>query len=160
MIFRQQLRRGLVKPDGTKEGPFCMDTYRQVYCVVTPSNLSHIYLDGCLTAVASPAPKASTGVSHMRSKARRAMMRTSSYSAIIDHGRLTLHKTVGFSAQQSLKRELKPLCFLLRLLDVSTLFRQINHIYENSAGDHPGVGVLGANNRDVWAKVVTKLCPF
>jgi len=28
MIFRQKLKQGLVKPDATKEGPLCMDTYR------------------------------------------------------------------------------------------------------------------------------------
>lgn len=31
MIFRQNLKRGLVKPEGTKEGPFCMDTYRWMF---------------------------------------------------------------------------------------------------------------------------------
>jgi hypothetical protein len=30
MIFRQKLKQGLLKPDGTKEGPHCMDTYRYV----------------------------------------------------------------------------------------------------------------------------------
>lgn len=29
MIFRQQLKQGLIQPDATKEGPLCMDTYRQ-----------------------------------------------------------------------------------------------------------------------------------
>jgi len=28
MIFRQQLKRGLIEPDATKEGPLCMDSYR------------------------------------------------------------------------------------------------------------------------------------
>ena len=28
MIFRQKLKQGLIKPDGNKEGPHCMDTYR------------------------------------------------------------------------------------------------------------------------------------
>ena len=31
--------------------------------------------------------------------------------------------------------------------------RQLQHIYDNSLGDYPGVGVLTASNRDVWAKV-------
>lgn len=28
MIFRKNLKAGLIKPDATKEGPLCMDTYR------------------------------------------------------------------------------------------------------------------------------------
>ncbi len=31
MIFRQKLKRGQLKPEGTKEGPFCMDTYRWMF---------------------------------------------------------------------------------------------------------------------------------
>jgi carnitine O-acetyltransferase len=30
MIFRQQLKHGLLQPEGTKEAPLCMDTYRSV----------------------------------------------------------------------------------------------------------------------------------
>ncbi|KAF9531679.1 acyltransferase ChoActase/COT/CPT [Crepidotus variabilis] len=31
MLFRQQLKQGLIKPEGTKEGPLCMDTYRWMF---------------------------------------------------------------------------------------------------------------------------------
>ena len=31
--------------------------------------------------------------------------------------------------------------------------RQIQHIYDNTTHEYPGVGVLTASNRDVWAKV-------
>ncbi len=31
MIFRQQLKRGQAVAEGTKEGPFCMDTYRWMF---------------------------------------------------------------------------------------------------------------------------------
>lgn len=31
--------------------------------------------------------------------------------------------------------------------------RQLQYIYDNSLGEYPGVGVLTASNRDVWAKV-------
>lgn len=34
-----------------------------------------------------------------------------------------------------------------------TISRQLQHIYDNSLRDYPGVGVLTASNRDVWAKV-------
>jgi carnitine O-acetyltransferase len=41
MIFRQKLKRGQITPDGTKEGPLCMDTYR---CVTFPSP-SHLEMN-------------------------------------------------------------------------------------------------------------------
>lgn len=28
LIFRQKLKLGLIRPEATKEGPICMDTYR------------------------------------------------------------------------------------------------------------------------------------
>lgn len=31
MIFRQRLKQGLIIPDGTKDGPHCMDTYRWMF---------------------------------------------------------------------------------------------------------------------------------
>lgn len=31
--------------------------------------------------------------------------------------------------------------------------RQLQHIYENTLQEYPGVGVLSASNRDIWAKV-------
>ena len=31
--------------------------------------------------------------------------------------------------------------------------RQIQHIYDNTLEEYPGVGVLTASNRDVWSKV-------
>lgn len=31
--------------------------------------------------------------------------------------------------------------------------RQIQHIYDNTTHEYPGLGVLTASNRDVWAKV-------
>lgn len=39
MIFRQKLKQGLIKPDGTKEGPHCMDTYRYVFPEPPRNNL-------------------------------------------------------------------------------------------------------------------------
>jgi carnitine O-acetyltransferase len=32
-------------------------------------------------------------------------------------------------------------------------YRQIQHIYDSTAEEYPGVGVLTASNRDIWAKV-------
>lgn len=31
--------------------------------------------------------------------------------------------------------------------------RQIQYIYDNTHREYPGVGVLAASNRDIWAKV-------
>ncbi|KAJ6534671.1 carnitine acetyl transferase [Mycena vulgaris] len=42
-------------------------------------------------------------------------------------------------------------------LTLADLTQQIQHIYDNSEGDYPGVGVLTASNRDVWAKDYTEL---
>jgi carnitine O-acetyltransferase len=36
--------------------------------------------------------------------------------------------------------------------------RQIQFIYDNSNGNYPGIGVLTASNRDVWAKVCVFDC--
>jgi hypothetical protein len=33
--------------------------------------------------------------------------------------------------------------------------RQIQHIYDNTLEEYPGVGVLTASDRDVWSKVGT-----
>ncbi|CDO69773.1 hypothetical protein BN946_scf184766.g18 [Trametes cinnabarina] len=39
-----------------------------------------------------------------------------------------------------------------QLLSLDELQRQIQHIYDNTTQEFPGVGVLTASNRDVWAK--------
>lgn len=39
-----------------------------------------------------------------------------------------------------------------RLLSVDELEKQIQHIVDNTSQEYPGVGVLTASNRDVWAK--------
>ncbi|KAI0364352.1 carnitine acetyl transferase [Pilatotrama ljubarskyi] len=38
------------------------------------------------------------------------------------------------------------------LLSLDELQRQIQHIYDNTTQEYPGVGILTASNRDVWAK--------
>nr|GAT46434.1 carnitine acetyl transferase [Mycena chlorophos] len=44
-----------------------------------------------------------------------------------------------------------------RLLSVAELTAQIQHVFDNSTGEYPGVGVLSSNNRDVWAKDYAEL---
>ncbi|KAF8576139.1 acyltransferase ChoActase/COT/CPT [Ramaria rubella] len=41
LLFRRQLKRGILKPDATKEGPLCMDTWRWMFdcCRVPASGL-------------------------------------------------------------------------------------------------------------------------
>lgn len=36
--------------------------------------------------------------------------------------------------------------------------RQIQYIYDNTLQEYPGVGVLSASNRDIWAKVCSDTC--
>ena len=59
LIFRQNLRRGLLKPDSTKEGHLCMDTYRCFRTLFTkPYLLANDYLsDGCSIVVVYQALK-------------------------------------------------------------------------------------------------------
>ncbi|KAJ7464634.1 carnitine acetyl transferase [Mycena latifolia] len=44
-----------------------------------------------------------------------------------------------------------------RILSVYEINTQLRHICENSEGEYPGVGVLAASNRDVWAQDYTEL---
>ncbi|KAJ6581882.1 carnitine acetyl transferase [Mycena capillaripes] len=44
-----------------------------------------------------------------------------------------------------------------RILSIRELEKQIQHILDNSDGEYPGVGVLSASNRDIWAKDYTEL---
>jgi len=42
---------------------------------------------------------------------------------------------------------------LLHVPKTNIRYRQIQHIYDSTTEEYPGVGVLTASNRDVWAKV-------
>ncbi|KAJ6519132.1 carnitine acetyl transferase [Mycena sanguinolenta] len=44
-----------------------------------------------------------------------------------------------------------------QICSVRQFEEQIQYIVKNSDGEHPGVGVLASNNRDVWAKDYTEL---
>jgi carnitine O-acetyltransferase len=47
MLFRKQYKLGLLKPDATKEGPICMDSYRWMFdCCRVPGPEG---LDWCVT---------------------------------------------------------------------------------------------------------------
>ncbi|KAG6890020.1 hypothetical protein C0992_003365 [Termitomyces sp. T32_za158] len=49
MIFRQNLKKGLMETDSTKEGPLCMDTYRKIRYIYENSNNAYPGV-GVLTA--------------------------------------------------------------------------------------------------------------
>jgi len=66
LVFRQKLLSGQVSPDETKEGQFCMDTYRYVTEYRSCYHPSIPYEDGCLIAVVYPASRVLTGVYLMR----------------------------------------------------------------------------------------------
>ncbi|KAG6821483.1 hypothetical protein H0H93_010207 [Arthromyces matolae] len=116
MIFRQNLKKGLLKPDGTKEGPFCMDTYRWMF-------------DCCRV----PGPD---GLDWSVSYAKEGDSGNSGHIVVFRNNRVWRVEAAVDG----------------RILSTAEFEKQIRYIYENSDGEYPGVGVLTASNRDVWAK--------
>lgn len=90
------------------------------------------------------------GASHMRSLATRVTRAISSSSEKTGSGRWRRQIMDEFSARLNLKGWSSSHPIMIYSFSIS---RQLQHIYENSLGDYPGVGVLTASNRDVWAKV-------
>ncbi|KAG5340287.1 hypothetical protein C0989_002303 [Termitomyces sp. Mn162] len=113
MIFRQNLKRGLMEPDSTKEGPLCMDTYRWMF-------------DCCRI----PGPQ---GLDWSVSYAKENDTGNSGHIIVFRNNRVWKVEAADGG----------------RILSTA---EQIRYIYENSNGTYPGVGVLTASNRDVWAK--------
>ncbi|KAJ6620571.1 acyltransferase ChoActase/COT/CPT [Mycena sp. CBHHK59/15] len=121
MLFRQQLKRGIIEPEATKEGPICMDTYRWMFdCCRVPGPQG---LDWSVT-YAVPGDTGDSG-----------------HIVVFRNNRVWKVETARDG----------------RILSTDEIEKQIQHIYDNSAGSYPGVGVLSANNRDVWAKDYTEL---
>ncbi|KAF8889312.1 acyltransferase ChoActase/COT/CPT [Infundibulicybe gibba] len=116
MIFRQKLKRGLIKPDGTKDGALCMDTYRWMF-------------DCCRV----PGPE---GLDWSVTYAKA--------GDLGDSGHL-----VVFRKNRAWKVDVTQDG---RILSTEEIEKQIQHIYDNTTGEYPGVGVLTASNRDIWAK--------
>ncbi|KAJ7625541.1 acyltransferase ChoActase/COT/CPT [Roridomyces roridus] len=122
MLFRQQLKLGNMKPEATKEGPMCMDTYRWMFeCCRVPGPQG---LDWSVT-YAAPSDKG-TDDAHI----------------VVFRNNLPWKVTTAVGG---------------RILGTGEIQRQIQYIWDNSAGEHPGVGVLSASNRDVWANAYTEL---
>lgn len=121
MIFRQNLKRGLVKPEGTKEGPFCMDTYRWMF-------------DCCRV----PGPE---GLDWAVSHAKAGDLGNTGHIIVIRKNRVWKLEATSNG----------------EILSTADLARQLQYIYDNTVGEYPGVGVLSASNRDVWAKDFAEL---
>ncbi|KAI0060699.1 acyltransferase ChoActase/COT/CPT [Artomyces pyxidatus] len=119
LLFRQTLQRGELPPEGTKDTPFCMDTFRWMFdCARVPGTEG---LDWSVTYAGT-------------SKA-------SGHVVVIRNGRFWRVDATRDG----------------RILSTSELEAQIQYIIAHSGEPHPGVGVLTASNRDVWATDYTHL---
>ncbi|KAF7795054.1 hypothetical protein EIP86_006198 [Pleurotus ostreatoroseus] len=116
MIFRQWFKQGEVKPEATKEGPLCMDTWRWMFdCCRIPGQQG---LDWSVSA----AKEGDDGYS--------------GHVIILRNGRVW-------------KLDMWKDGVLMKLKDIE---QQLKHIYDNTSHEYPGIGILTASNRDVWAK--------
>ncbi|KAF8074925.1 acyltransferase ChoActase/COT/CPT [Lyophyllum atratum] len=116
MIFRKNLKSGVLKPDATKEGPICMDTYRWMF-------------DCCRI----PGPQ---GLDWSVSYAKEGDLGDSGHIIVFRNNRVWKLE----AAQDG------------RILSTAEIEKQIQYIYDHTHKEYPGVGVLTASDRDVWAK--------
>ncbi|KAJ3488667.1 hypothetical protein NLI96_g2674 [Meripilus lineatus] len=116
MQFRELFKRGQVKPEATREGPLCMDTWRWMF------DCSRV-----------PGPE---GVDWSVSYAKEGDLGESGHVVVFRKGRVW---------------KLEP-WQNGHLLSVEEIEKQIQFIVENTKEEYPGVGVLTASNRNVWAK--------
>ncbi|ETW79218.1 hypothetical protein HETIRDRAFT_156110 [Heterobasidion irregulare TC 32-1] len=116
MLFRQQLKLGQVKPEGSKDAPFCMDTFRWMF-------------DCCRV----PGPE---GLDWSTSYAKAGDRGDTGHVIVLRNGRFWRLD----AAQNG------------RILSTAELEQQIQHIVDSTPDLYPGVGILTASNRDVWAK--------
>ncbi|KAF9453573.1 carnitine acetyl transferase [Macrolepiota fuliginosa MF-IS2] len=121
MLFRQQVKQGLVTPEATKEGPICMDTYRWMFdCCRVPG------IEGLDWGV-SHAKKGETG----------------------NTGHIIVMRKNRFWKVHATHKG--------RILGTNEFEKQIQYIYDNTTEEYPGVGILTASNRDIWAKDYNEL---
>ncbi|TFK74974.1 carnitine acetyl transferase [Pluteus cervinus] len=121
MVFRQNLKKGLVTPEATKEGPLCMDTYRWMFdCCRIPG------LEGLDWSVSYAKPGDLGDSGHI----------------------IVFRKNRPWKVNATQDG---------RILSTAEFERQIQYIYDNTTSEYPGIGVLTASNRDVWAKDYAEL---
>jgi len=114
LMFREKLQRGLIEPDGTKEGVFCMDSYRWMFdCCRVPGSQG---LDWSVSYTGKRDED-----QHIVVIRRNRMYKVN----VVEKG---------------------------RILSIDEIEWQIQSIYDQTTQDYPGIGVLSASNRDVWAK--------
>ncbi|KAF8623227.1 hypothetical protein AX15_006462 [Amanita polypyramis BW_CC] len=114
MTFRKQFKQGTLKPEATKEGALCMDTYRWMF------DCSRV-----------PGQDIDWGVSYAKAGDSG------------DSGHIVVIRNNRFWKVEAADNG--------QILSTAEFERQFQHIYENSNGDYPGVGVLSASHRDIWA---------
>jgi hypothetical protein len=90
------------------------------------------------------------GVSRTQNKEILAQADTSLSFAGTGFGRSTLQVAEGYLEPKSSKSQLPSSC-QSHFCDASE--RQLQYIYDHTTQEYPGVGILTASNRDVWAKV-------
>ncbi|KAI0315025.1 acyltransferase ChoActase/COT/CPT [Amylostereum chailletii] len=116
LLFRQLLKRGDLPAEGTKDAPFCMDTFRWMF-------------DACRVP-------GHEGLDWAVSYAKEGDLGNSGHIVVVRNGRFWRVDT----AQDG------------RLLSTQEIATQLEHIITNSREPYPGVGILTASNRDVWAQ--------
>ncbi|KAF8693090.1 carnitine choline acetyltransferase family, partial [Rhizoctonia solani] len=135
MLFRQRLKRGELTPDATKEGPMCMDTWRQVTSKTRTNPLTDpLYSSWMFDCCRVPG---TDGKDFSVSFAQAGDTGDSGHVVLIRNGRLW---RVDASAPGG------------GLLGTDELQKQFDYIYQHSEEPTSGVGILTSNNRDVWAK--------
>lgn len=107
MIFRKQLKQGILEPDITKEGPICMDTFRYL-TFQFKQYVSYSCPGGCSIVAAYQVRKAWIGVLHTRNLATRVIRAISSSSETTDFGRWRQRIMDGFLARLNLKSWFDP----------------------------------------------------
>ncbi|KAI5117139.1 hypothetical protein M0805_008258 [Coniferiporia weirii] len=116
LLFRKMYRTGVLTPEGTKDGPLCMDTYRWMFdCCRVPG---------------------STGLDWAVSHATQGDQGNSGHVIVLRRNRVWRVDIINDGA----------------LISTGDLEKHFQHIYDNTTREYPGVGVLSASNRDVWAK--------
>ncbi|KAI0042280.1 carnitine acetyl transferase [Auriscalpium vulgare] len=119
LFFREELQSGRYPVEGTKDAPFCMDTFRWMFdCARVPGT------EGLDWSVSYANTDAAAG-----------------HVIVVRNGRFWRLDAIQDG----------------RILSTAELEKQLAHILANSSEPHPGVGILTASNRDVWAADYTHL---
>ena len=134
MLYRRALKRGEVPAEGTKDTPFCMDTYRFVLSPIWTACLFTSNPGGCSTVRVFREPRVSTGVCPTPKRATLAATGMWSWSATAISGGLTLLGVGAFSARLSLRS--KSIVSVIHTLHAS------NPVRSNASSPHRRLDLL------------------